>query len=126
MFLTRITAAQNLGRFKITIAGQTLTAHPADPRDRSNHPRQPVPINLCKSGPMFHHQRDAIEAHLTIVFTALAVARHLQEMAGHSIRRIVQTLRPLREVEITVAGQTLTAHQQIPSTAQTILDSLTH
>lgn len=76
--------------------------------------------------PMFHHQRDAIEAHLTIVFTALAVARHLQEMTGHSIRRVVQTLRPLREVEITVAGQTLTAHPQIPSTAQTILDSLTH
>lgn len=28
---------------------------------------------------MFHHQRDAIEAHLTIDFTALAIARFLQD-----------------------------------------------
>ena len=27
-----------------------------------------------RARPMFHHTRDAIEAHLTIVFTALAVA----------------------------------------------------
>ncbi|TWP31876.1 IS1634 family transposase [Leekyejoonella antrihumi] len=76
--------------------------------------------------PMFHHQRDSIEAHLTIVFTALAVARHLQDATGLSIRRIVQTLRPLRDVEIKVAGQTITAHPQIPATTQTMLDSLTH
>ena len=32
--------------------------------------------------PMFHHTRDAIEAHLTIVFAALAVARYLQDATG--------------------------------------------
>ncbi len=29
---------------------------------------------------MFHRTRDAIEAHLTIVFTALAVAHYIQEL----------------------------------------------
>ena len=31
-----------------------------------------------RARPMFHRTRDAIEAHLTIVFTALAVARDVQ------------------------------------------------
>jgi len=33
-----------------------------------------------RARPVFHHQREAIEAHLTVVFAALAVARHLQEV----------------------------------------------
>ena len=45
--------------------------------------------------PMFHRQRDAIEAHLTIVFTALAIARFLQNKTGFSIRRIIR-LFPVR------------------------------
>jgi hypothetical protein len=32
--------------------------------------------------PMFHHTRDAIEAHLTIVFTALAVAHAIRSAAA--------------------------------------------
>jgi hypothetical protein len=43
---------------------------------------------------VFHHQRDAIEAHLTVVFAALAVARHLQDTTGVTIKKLVQTLRP--------------------------------
>lgn len=44
-----------------------------------------------RARPIFHRQRDAIEAHLTVVFAALAVARHLQNATGLSIRRIVRT-----------------------------------
>ncbi len=51
---------------------------------------------------MFHHKRESIEAHLTIVFAALAVARHRQQRNGISIK-VVTTLRPPREVTITVA-----------------------
>jgi len=32
--------------------------------------------------PIFHHAREAIEAHLTIVFAALALARDLHESPG--------------------------------------------
>ncbi|MGL4743194.1 MAG: IS1634 family transposase [Dermatophilaceae bacterium] len=79
-----------------------------------------------RARPMFHHTRDAIEAHLTIVFAALAIARHLQNATGISIRRLVQTLRPLRDVTISIAGQDITAHPAIPEDAQTIIDSATH
>ncbi len=79
-----------------------------------------------RARPMFHHKRESIEAHLTIVFTALAVARHLQNRTGVSIKRLVQTLRPLREVTITVAGQTITAQPQIPADAQELIDRVAH
>lgn len=62
-----------------------------------------------KARPMFHHERDSIEAHLTIVFAALAVSRHLQETSGYSIRRIVRALRPVRDVVVAVQGQHVTA-----------------
>ncbi|TDO51508.1 DDE family transposase [Kribbella sp. VKM Ac-2527] len=39
-----------------------------------------------RARPMFHHTRDAIEAHLTIVFTALAVSREVQNRTGLAIR----------------------------------------
>jgi hypothetical protein len=41
--------------------------------------------------PIFHHKRESIEAHLTVVFAALAVSRHRQDVTGTSISK----LRPL-------------------------------
>ena len=37
--------------------------------------------------PIFHHTREAMEAHLTIVFAALAIARHLQNATGAEHRK---------------------------------------
>ncbi|MCT1777255.1 IS1634 family transposase [Brachybacterium sp. p3-SID957] len=76
--------------------------------------------------PMFHRTRDAIEAHLTIVFTALAIARHLQAATGFSIRRIIRTLRPLQDVTITIAGQKITASPELTDDARHVLQRVTH
>ena len=46
--------------------------------------------------PIFHRTREAIEAHLTIVLTALAIARDLQTRSGASLKKIITTLQPLR------------------------------
>ncbi len=54
--------------------------------------------------PMFARKRDAIEAHLTIVFTALAVAREAQDRTGLAIRNVIRQLRPLRSATIAVNG----------------------
>jgi Transposase DDE domain len=75
--------------------------------------------------PMFHRIRDSIEAHLTIVFAALAVSREAQARTGVSIKKIVQTLRPLRSATISLGSQQLTAPPRIPDHAQAILDDLT-
>ncbi|MEV2226940.1 IS1634 family transposase [Nocardia vinacea] len=77
-----------------------------------------------KARPMFHHTRDAIEAHLTIVFTALAVARYLQDCTGISIQRLVRTLRPLQEITVVIAGHTHLAADPIGPEATNILTAL--
>ena len=79
-----------------------------------------------RARPMFVRTRDSIEAHLTVVFTALAIARHLQQRTGISIKKFVQTLRPLREVTISVAGQTITAQPHIDDAVQELIDRVTH
>ena len=57
-----------------------------------------------RARPMFARTRDAIEAHLTIVFTALAVARQAQHRTGLAIRNIIRQLRPLRSATIAING----------------------
>lgn len=77
-----------------------------------------------RARPMFHHTRDAIEAHLTIVLAAFAVARHLQEVTGLSIRKIVQTLRSLQQVTVRIAGHDHIANDELTPQAQKILHAL--
>ena len=74
--------------------------------------------------PVFHHTHDAIEAHLTVVMAALAVARYLQEATGISIARIVRELRGPQEVTINLNGHEITARPQITPNAASILKSL--
>ncbi len=55
-----------------------------------------------KARPVFHHTRDSIDAHLTIVFGALSVARHIEAMTGISIRKFVRLLAPVRTGVVSV------------------------
>jgi transposase len=77
-----------------------------------------------RARPVFHHQREAIEAHLTVVFAALAVARHLQNATGTSVKKIVQTLRTARSATIEINGQRLTLAPDLTDTARGILKRL--
>ncbi|WP_281966384.1 IS1634 family transposase [Serinicoccus marinus] len=57
-----------------------------------------------RARPLFARRRDSIEAHLTIVFTALAIARTVQARTGLSLRRVLRQLRPLRSATIEANG----------------------
>ena len=46
--------------------------------------------------PIYHHSRASIDAHLTIVFAALAISRFVEEATGWSIRKFVRTTRRYR------------------------------
>lgn len=74
--------------------------------------------------PIFHHTRDSIEAHLSIVFTALAVSHAIQSRTGLSIAEVVKQLRPLRSATITINGTTQTFPPDIPTGQRHILDTL--
>ncbi|WP_282005139.1 IS1634 family transposase [Propioniciclava sinopodophylli] len=76
--------------------------------------------------PIYHYLKDSIEAHLTIVFTALAIARDLQARTGWSLRKLVQALRPLQHVTIQLGGQQLQAEPRIPDDLTEILGKLGH
>ena len=77
-----------------------------------------------KARPIFHRTRDAIEAHLTVVMAALAVARYLQETTEISIKRIIRTLKPLQDVTINLNGHHLAAAPRLTDTANDILTAL--
>lgn len=74
--------------------------------------------------PIFHRKQDSIEAHLTVVFTALAVARYLQARTGVSIKRLVRTLRPLQTVTITIAGHQITAQPRLDPETAALLETI--
>ncbi len=79
-----------------------------------------------RARPMFARTRDAIEAHLTIVFTALAVSREVQNRTGLSIRNVIRQLRPLRSATVAINGAQQTFPPAVPADQQAILDAITN
>jgi len=74
--------------------------------------------------PIFARTRDAIEAHLTIVFTALALSREVQTRTGLSLRRFLRTLKPLRSATIDINGVIATFQSARDPESEAILDAL--
>ena len=77
-----------------------------------------------RARPMFARTKDAIEAHLTIVFAALAVSREVQARTGLAIRNVLRQLRPLRSATIAINGAEQTFPPAIPAEQQTILNAI--
>lgn len=74
--------------------------------------------------PLFARTRDAIEAHLTIVFTALAISRTIQNRTGLSIRKVLRELRPLRSATIDINGVTRTFPPALTDDQQHLFDTI--
>jgi hypothetical protein len=77
-----------------------------------------------KARPIFHRKRDSIEAHLTIVLTALAIGRQTESQTGISIKQFVKILRPVRSGVVIINGQEYLAKEIIPESVQTLLQKL--
>jgi hypothetical protein len=67
--------------------------------------------------PIYHHQRESIEAHLSIVFAALAVSRWIEDRTGWSIRKFARTARRHRTIEI--QSRRPHHHRRRPATRRT-------
>lgn len=124
--------AEGLVGLKGYVTNITATVMPAAEVIASYHElwRVEQSFRMSKSDlaarPIFHHTRQAIEAHLTIVFTALAIARDLQARSGWSLKRIVRALRPLQHITIRLAGQQLQAEPAINNDIAQLLTDLGH
>ncbi len=77
-----------------------------------------------KARPIFHHKRDSIEAHLTIVLAALAIGRTIEYLTGISIKRFVKTVRPIRTGIVTINGNEYLAEAEIPPEVKPLLRKL--
>jgi transposase len=74
--------------------------------------------------PIYHRKRDSIEAHLTIVFAALAVSRWIEQQPGWSIRKFVKTARRYRTIQIQAGLHTITAADPIPDELHQALETI--
>ena len=74
--------------------------------------------------PIYHHKRDSIEAHLNIVFAALAVSRWIEQTTGWSIRKFVRTARRYRTIQIQAGNHTVTAADPLPDDLRQALDHI--
>jgi hypothetical protein len=68
-----------------------------------------MPKHDLQARPVYHHQHDSIEAHLTIVFTALAVSRWIEDGTGWSIGKFVCAARLYKTIEIQAGSHSVTA-----------------
>jgi hypothetical protein len=65
-----------------------------------------------------------IEAHLSVVFAALAVSRWIQHETGWSIKRFVRAARRYREVTIQAGDHTLTAADPLPGDLSNVIRAI--
>jgi len=77
-----------------------------------------------KARPIFHRKRDAIEAHLTIVFASLAISRRIEKLTGVSIKRIVKIIRPIRSGTIVINGTEYPAEPEVPKDIHNLIQKL--
>lgn len=74
--------------------------------------------------PIYHHKRASIDAHLTIVFAALAISRWIEQTTGWSIKKFVRTTRRYRTIQLQAGAHTLTAADPLPDDLRNALATI--
>jgi hypothetical protein len=74
--------------------------------------------------PIYHRTKDSIEAHLTIVFAALAVSRWIENTTGWSIKKFIKTARRYRTIHIQAGEHVITAADPLPDDIRRILEAI--
>ena len=78
-----------------------------------------------RARPIYHHKRESIDAHLTIVFAAPAITISIEDRTGWSIKKFVRTTRRYRTVHIRSGQHLLTAEDPIPADLRDALAQIT-
>jgi hypothetical protein len=76
--------------------------------------------------PVYHRLRESIDAHLTIVFAAMAVSHWIEKTTGWSIKKFVTTARTYRTTWAKVGTQTLPIRKPLPDDLREALDKIYH
>jgi len=79
-----------------------------------------------RARPAYHFKRDRIEAHLTVVFAALAISKWIESVTTMSIRAFLHTVEPIRQVVLDINGIPTLGEDEITDTARTALHAIDH
>jgi transposase len=74
--------------------------------------------------PVYHRLRESIEAHLTIVFAAMAVSHWIETTTGWSIKKFVTTARRYRTTWAKIGTQTVPIRKPLPDDLREALDKI--
>ena len=77
-----------------------------------------------RARPIYHRKRESIDAHLAVVFAALAVSQQIEARTGWTIKKFVQALRRYRTVKINTGSHTLTAEDPLPDDVSYALEAI--
>ncbi len=77
-----------------------------------------------KARPIFHQNRDAIEAHLTVVLAALAISKGIEQKTKISIKQFVKLLRPVRSGIILINDKEILAEPEVPEKVLEVTNKL--
>jgi hypothetical protein len=83
-------------------------------RPSTSHAAIASPGPAGQARPIYHRTRDSIEAHLSVVFAAMAVSHWIEHQTGWSIKKFVRSARRYRTVTIQPGNHTLTAAEPPP------------
>jgi hypothetical protein len=77
-----------------------------------------------RARPIFHQTRESIEAHLTLVFAALADSKYIEGLTGITIKQFVKLLRPIRSSIVVFNGNEILADPIVPEPISEVLKRL--
>ena len=77
-----------------------------------------------KARPIYHRNREAIEAHLTIVLAALGISKQIEYKTGISINQFVKIMRPIRTGLAVINGNEILLEPVVPSSVKSIINKL--
>jgi hypothetical protein len=79
-----------------------------------------------RARPVYHHKRESIDAHLAVVFAALAISHRIEARTGWTIKKFVRALRRYRTVKINTGSHTLAAEDPPPDDVRQALAAIHH
>jgi DDE family transposase len=77
-----------------------------------------------RARPVYHHKRESIDAHLAVVFAALAISHRIEIRTGWTIKKFIRALRRYRTVKINTGQHTLTAEDPLPDNIRQALTAI--
>ena len=77
-----------------------------------------------KARPIYHQNRETIEAHLTIVLAALVINKKIECQTGIIIKQFIKFFRPIRSGIETFNGKEMLAEPEIPESVSILLNRL--